>query len=341
MFCYEGGVIRAVVLMKPAPIEEKPLVIKDLPVPSPGPGEVLIRISACGMCHTDLHTIEGELTLPKLPLVPGHEIVGRIEETGAGVSSFAVGDRVGLPWLYHACGTCSQCLRGSENLCENPLFTGYHVDGGYAEYVLAESDFTYRLPDVLSDEEMTPLLCGGIIGYRALRLADVGKGKTIGLYGFGNSAHIAIQIARHWGCRVYVFTRSEKHKKVAQDMGAVWVGEAADDPAERLDRAIIFAPAGRLVPEALRVLRWGGTLSLAGIYMTPIPELDYNNLVYGERTIRSVTASTRNDARELLRLAEEIPLTTNIEVFPLEDANRALRLMKESKLDAGGVLRIT
>ena len=327
-------------LEETAPIEKEPLVLRELPLPSVAGDEVLIRVTACGVCHTDLHTVEGEIGLPKLPLVPGHEIVGRIEAVGGDDSPFRTGDRVGLPWLYSTCGTCSHCLRGDENLCENAEFTGYHVDGGYAENVLAKSDFTYHLPDVLPDEEMTPLLCGGIIGYRALRLADVGAGERIGLYGFGNSAHIAIQIARHWNCEVFVFTRSEKHRKVALDMGAAWVGLAEDEPPEKLDRAVIFAPGGHLVNEALRAIRWGGTLSLAGIYMTPIPELDYNDLIYGERTIRSVTACTRDDARELFRLAEEIPLGTNIEVFELEDANRALKLMKESKLDAAGVLRV-
>jgi propanol-preferring alcohol dehydrogenase len=311
----------------------------EVPVPSPGPGEILIKIRACGICHTDLHTVEGDLPLPKLPLIPGHQIAGVVEGLGQNVARFQVGDEVGVTWLYSTCGGCDFCRRGKENLCENARFTGYSVDGGYAQYTVVPEAFAYPLPEGFSYEEAAPLLCGGVIGYRALRLSEAKPGERLGLYGFGSSAHITIQVARHWGCEVYVFTRSEEHRRHARELGAAWVGGAENEPPNPIDSGIIFAPAGWLVLEALRVLRKGGTLALAGIHMTPIPEMDYN-LIYGERTLRSVANCTRKDAEELLRLAGEIPIRTDVQLFHLEEANRALQLLKRALIRGTGVLEI-
>ena len=332
--------MRAMVLREAKPIEENPLEMMEVPQPSPGPDEVLIRIRACGVCHTDLHEVEGDLPLPKLPLIPGHEIAGVVEGVGSEVVRFRVGDRVGVPWLYSTCGKCDFCRRGLENLCENARFTGYHVDGGYAQFVVVPEAFAYHLPQGFSDAKATPLLCGGVIGYRALKLSQVRPGERLGLYGFGSSAHMVIQIARHWGCEVYVFTRSEEHRRHALELGAAWVGGAKDTPPHKLDSSIIFAPAGWIVPEALRVLRKGGTLALAGIHMTPIPEMDYDTLLYHERTVRSVANSTRQDVVELLRLAEAMRIRTDVQVFPLEEANHVLQLLKRAQIRGTAVLEI-
>jgi len=332
--------MRAMVLREAKPIEENPLEMMELARPSPGPDEVLIRIRACGVCHTDLHEVEGDLPLPKLPLIPGHEIAGVVESVGSEVARFREGDRVGVPWLYSTCGKCDFCRRGLENLCENARFTGYHVDGGYAQYVVVPEAFAYRLPQGFSDVEATPLLCGGVIGYRALKLSEVRPGERLGLYGFGSSAHMVIQIARRWGCEVYVFTRSEEHRRHALELGAAWVGGAKDTPPHKLDSSIIFAPAGWIVPEALRVLRKGGTLALAGIHMTPIPEMDYDALLYHERTVRSVANSTRQDVVELLRLAETMQIRTDVQVFPLQEANHVLQLLKRAQIRGTAVLEI-
>lgn len=332
--------MNAMVLKSPCPVEERPLVWMDVPTPEPGPHELRIRVRACGICHTDLHTVEGELSLPKLPVIPGHQVVGVVEEVGAGVTRFRTGERVGMAWLYATCGQCRFCRKGLENLCEEARFTGYHVDGGYAPYVIGLEDFVYRIPEGFSDEAAAPLLCAGIIGYRALRLSGIERGGRLGLYGFGASAHVAIQVARYWRCRVYVFSRSERHRDLARRLGAVWTGSAKDDPPEKLDSAILFAPAGPLMLDALRVLDKGGTLVLAGIYMTPIPEMDYTAHLYYERTVRSVTASTRRDGEELLQLAGEIPIHTETQQFPLREANEALRRLKEGKINGAGVLVI-
>ncbi len=332
--------MKAMVLKEARPVEESPLEMMEVPAPTPGPEEIRIRIRACGVCHTDLHEVEGDLPLPKLPLIPGHEIAGVVEGVGSEVVRFRVGDRVGVPWLYSTCGKCDFCRRGLENLCENARFTGYHVDGGYAQYVVVPEAFAYRLPQGFSDVEATPLLCGGVIGYRALKLSEVRPGERLGLYGFGSSAHMVIQIARHWGCEVYVFTRSEEHRRHALELGAAWVGGAKDTPPHKLDSSIIFAPAGWIVPEALRVLRKGGTLALAGIHMTPIPEMDYDTLLYHERTVRSVANSTRQDVVELLRLAETMRIRTDVQVFPLEEANHVLQLLKRAEIRGTAVLKI-
>jgi propanol-preferring alcohol dehydrogenase len=324
-------------LRKPRPAEERPLELADLPLPEPGPGEVRLAVRACGICHTDLHTVEGDLALPRLPIVPGHQIVGVVEARGEGADRFAPGQRVGVPWLYRACGQCEFCRRGLENLCESAQFTGLHADGGYAEAMVVHQDFAYPIPEGFSDAEAAPLLCAGIIGYRALRLSEVQPGQRLGLYGFGGSAHVTIQVARHWGCAVYVFTRGEGHRRLARELGAAWTGSAEETPPANMHASIIFAPAGKLVPEALRVLERGGTLALAGVTMSPIPELDYS-LLYWERTVRSVANFTRRDAEELLQIAAEIPIHTTVQTFPLEAANEALLALKRSEIDGAGVL---
>lgn len=295
---------------------------------------------ACGLCHTDLHIIEGELIPHKTPLTPGHQVVGEVEALGEGAGRFGVGDRVGMAWLHHACGKCEFCLVGKENLCESALFTGYDVDGGYAQYTLAYEDFAYAIPADFPDTQAAPLMCAGVIGYRALRLAEVPDGGRLGLYGFGASAHIVIQIAVHLGYRVYVYSRSKEHRMLARELGAVWAGSAQEGAPERLHSAIIFAPAGNLVPPALEGLEKGGTLALAGIYMTPIPELDYTRHLYHEKTLRSVANSTRKDAEELLELAAKIPIRTQVQVYPLDRANEALSLLKAGKIQGAGVLEI-
>jgi propanol-preferring alcohol dehydrogenase len=308
-------------------------------MPDPGLNQVRLRIHCCAICHTDLHVVEGDLALPRLPVIPGHQIVGVVEAMGDGVSELKIGDRVGVPWLYSTDGTCQFCRAGNENLCEHARFTGYHVDGGYAESCVVDERFAYRLPEAFSDEHAAPLLCAGVIGFRAYRLSGIQPGQRLGLYGFGASAHLVLQMARFHGCEVYVFTRGQEHRKVAEELGAVWAGSAEDSPPQLLDASIIFAPAGSLVPQALRVLRKAGTLALAGITMSQIPALDYE-LLYHERVVRSVANSTRDDCREFLKQAAEIPVQTRIQVYPLADANRALQDLKHSRLEAAGVLTV-
>lgn len=327
------------VLEKQAPIEEKPLEQRDVETPAPGPGQVRIRLEACGVCHTDLHIVEGDLKLHKTPIIPGHEVIGTIESTGRGANRFEPGDRVGSAWLHRVPEDCEYIERGQENLCEDAAFTGWDADGGFAEMMLAPEDFIYPIPEIFSSVQAAPLMCAGVIGYRSLKLAGAENADRLGLYGFGASAHIAIQVARHWGCDVYVFTRSEEHKRHAQQLGAVWVGEAQDDPLERMNSSVIYAPAGWIVPEALRVLDVGGTVALAGIHMSPIPEMDYD-LIYGERVLRSVANATRDDALELLQIAAEIPVQTETTTFKLQEANEALRQMKESEINGAAVLDI-
>jgi propanol-preferring alcohol dehydrogenase len=339
--------MKAMILRETAPIEDEPLELADLPLPQPGPGQIRLDIHVCGVCHTDLHTVEGDLDLPRLPVVPGHQVVGTVAARGEGADRYEIGDRVGVAWLHHvSCDDCDYCEQGLENLCPSATFTGLHADGGYAEAMLAYQDFAYPIPaetcsaKSFSDVEAAPLLCAGIIGYRALKVSQVQPGQRLGLYGFGSSAHVTIQVARYWGCEVYVFTRSEGHRRLARELGAVWVGGARDTPPENMHSSIIFAPAGWIVPEALRDLDRGGTVALAGVTMTPIPELDYDELLYWERGIRSVANFTRQDAEELLELAAEIPIRTTVETFPLEQANQALLAMKRSEIDGSGVLLI-
>jgi len=327
------------VLVSPKPVEESPLVAEDVPVPKPAAGRLLIRIEACGVCHTDLHIVEGELPLPKLPLIPGHQIVGTVAGLGEGATGFQVGERVGVPWLHKTCGACDYCASGAENLCESAEFTGYHVDGGYTEFVVAPAGFAYHLSAGYDDLQAAPLLCAGVIGFRALRLSGVKPGGRLAMYGFGGSAHVAIQVARHWGCEVDVMTRNPAHRKHALSLGASWTGGSDDAPPAQHDAAVVFAPAGELVPIALRNLRRGGTVALAGIYMTPIPEMDYGGL-YHERSVKSVANSTRQDVIDLLDLAPKVPIKMSVEIFGLADANAALLAMKESRITGAGVLKI-
>jgi propanol-preferring alcohol dehydrogenase len=324
----------------PGPVAGSPLKLAELPPPVPGPGQVAIKVSHCGVCHTDLHTVEGELPLERLPIIPGHQVVGQVAELGPGVNRVRPGDRVGLAWLYKTCGVCRFCLGGQENLCESAEFTGLHRDGGFAGQVVAEADYIYPLPPDLPGESAAPLLCAGIIGYRAMRLSGIKPGGRLGLYGFGASAHIALQIARYRGCEVFVFTRGPGHQKLARELGAAWVGQAQDTPPQKLDAAVIFAPAGALVPEALRVLERGGTLALAGIHMSAIPALDYHEHLYFEKTVRSVTASTRQDGREFLEMAAKIPIRPQVRLFDLAEANEALKLLKAGRIDGAAVLAI-
>ncbi|MFN3652994.1 MAG: zinc-dependent alcohol dehydrogenase family protein [Armatimonadota bacterium] len=333
--------MRAMLLRSPRPVVEAPLELVELPVPEPGPGEVLIRVEVCGVCRTDLHVVEGELPPQRPEIIPGHEVVGRVERHGPGATRFQVGDRVGAAWLYASCGECRYCRRGDENLCLRPTFTGYHAHGGYAEYMVAREAFLYPIPEGVGSREAAPFLCAGIIGYRALRRSEIRPGEPLGLYGFGASAHLVIQIARHWGCPVYVCTRGERHQELARSMGAVWVGPVDALPPEKLRSSILFAPAGELVLGALEALDRGGTLALAGIYMTPIPELNYGRYLFQERSLRSVTANTRQDGEELMRLAAEIPLHTHTTEHPLEAANEALRTLKHDEIRGAAVLRMS
>ncbi|MGC2196538.1 MAG: zinc-dependent alcohol dehydrogenase family protein [Terriglobales bacterium] len=331
--------MRALLLDSPRPADSAPLRLTDLPAPEPGHGEVRIRIRCCAVCRTDLHIVEGDLPLPRLPIVPGHQIVGFVDALGGGVHTLKAGDRVGIPWLCSTDGTCSYCQGQNENLCEQARFTGYHVDGGYAEYCIVREGFAHPIPAVFSDEHAAPLLCAGVIGFRAYRLSGAGKGYRLGLYGFGSSAHLVLQLARYQGCDVYVFTRGRAHRELAEQLGAVWTGAAEDTPPHPLDASIIFAPAGALVPQALRVIRKAGTLALAGITMSQIPALDYG-LLYHERVVRSVANSTREDCRDFLRVAAEIPIRPRIQIYPLADANRALQDLKHSRLEGAGVLQL-
>ncbi len=330
--------MKAMVLERPSEVTANPLRLQERAVPQPGSGQVLVEVRVCGVCRTDLHVVEGELPDIKLPLVPGHQAVGVVNRVGPGVADVKVGDRVGIAWLQGTCGTCEFCRTGRENLCRGARFTGYQVDGGYAEFALVSAGFAYPIPRVFRDDEAAPLLCAGIIGYRALRLSGIKPGQRLGLYGFGASAHIAIQIARYWGCDVYVCSLKPEHRALARELGAKWVGGAPDAPPEPLHGSIIFAPAGELVPPALRALERGGTLALAGIHMTPIPSLDYDREVFGERMIRSVTANTREDGIELLRTAAEIPIRPVTTCFPLEQANRALQELKAGSFKGAAVL---
>lgn len=332
--------MRAMVLRSQRPIEEVPLVLTELPLPEPGPGEVRVRVTVNGICRTDLHVIEGDLPPHRMPLVPGHQVVGVVEAVGPGCGRLRPGDRVGIAWLRETCGRCRFCEAGRENLCESARFTGWDADGGFAERAVVREDFAYRIPEGFDDRHAAPLLCAGIIGYRALRRAEVRPGCRLGLYGFGASAHIAIQVARHWDCTVYVMTRDERHRRLALELGAAWVGGAAERPPEPLDSAILFAPAGELVPPALEALDAGGTLALAGIHLSDVPPLQYARHLFRERQVRSVTANTRQDGEELLRIAAEIPIRPETEPFPLERANEALRRLKNDAIRGAGVLTI-
>ena len=333
--------MKAMVVEKPGPIESDPLHSVDAAVPEPGPGEILVRVRTCGVCRTDLHVAEGDLP-PRHPrIIPGHEIVGVVDKRGFGAARFNQGDRVGIAWLRETCGTCVYCRHGRENLCLNARFTGYDHDGGYCEYAVVREDFAYALPDSLGDEEAAPLLCAGIIGFRAIKRADIKPDSTVGLYGFGGSAHLAIQVLRHWGCRVFVMSRGGSHRDLAKDLGAEWIGNADDAPPAPLDAAILFAPAGNLVLPAMQALDRGGILAVAGIYLSPIPVLDYEKHLFYEKELRSVTANTRADGTEFLKLAAEIPIRISTMAFGLAEANMALKMLKHDEIKGAGVLRIS
>ena len=331
--------MKAMYLKEARPLDQQPLQPVELPDPTAGAGQVRLAVRACALCHTDLHIVEGELPAHLRPVVPGHQIVGVIDQVGAGVSQFQLGDRVGVPWLHHTDGTCKYCRAGHENLCEHGQFTGYDANGGYAEYHVVSADFAYAIPPQFEDSQAAPLLCAGVIGFRALRQAEVKPGSRLGLYGFGASAHICTQIARHWGCEVYAFTRGTSHQKLALDLGAKWAGGSQDTPGVLMDSSIIFAPAGSLVVDALKGLDKGGTLALGGIYMSAIPSFDYN-LIYGERTVRSVANSTRQDALDLLEVAAQIPVRSQVELFELGELNQALLKLKSGQIDGSGVVKI-
>jgi len=383
--------MKAMLLRCIGPIDSAPLESVELPMPEPAAGEVRIRVRCCALCRTDLHVIEGDLPQQKMPIIPGHQIVGVIDKLGPPLAAsqsetpLQLGQRVGVAWLRHTCGQCGFCEKGKENLCESARFTGYHADGGYAEYAVAPAAYCYELPEAssgslpspfgrgaggeglagcplgdviapsppaltlsqrergpvaFSDIEAAPLLCSGIIGYRALRRCNLPPGGRLALYGFGSSAHVVIQIAISRGCEVYVVTRGKNHRELARRMGAVWVGEDAAQMPVKVDSAIMFAPAGELVLPALESLNKGGTLSLAGIYMTPIPQMDYERYVFYERDIHSVTCNTRQDGRELLAEAAAIPIRPHTTVYPLADANRALQDLKNDRISGTGVLTI-
>jgi alcohol dehydrogenase, propanol-preferring len=332
--------MKAMVLEQCAPIESAPLKWMELPDPSPGPGEVRVRVRTCGICRTDLHVVECELPATGHPVIPGHQIVGIVDRLGAGSTRFALGQRIGIGWLRHTCGECVYCRAGKENLCENARFTGYHEHGGYAEYAVVNEKFAYPIPDVFSDQQAPPLLCAGIIGYRSLKRSGLRRGQSLAIYGFGSSAHIVIQLALHMGCKVYVCTRGNKHRELAARLGAEWVGEKPEEMPALTDSAIIFAPAGELVPKALEHLKKGGTLALAGIYMSAVPQMDYENHLFYEKNIHSVTANTRDDGMELLRIAAEIPIRPEVRIFTLREANLALLSLKMDKMQGSGVLVI-
>ena len=326
------------VLSAQAAVETSPLSASERPIPDPGPGEARVRVRACGACRTDVHVVEGDLPARRLPLVPGHQVVGTVDSLGPGATRFRIGDRVGIAWLRSTCGRCRFCLGGRENLCADSTYTGWTHDGGYAEYACVPEVFAYAIPPVFDDAEATPLLCAGIIGYRALRRSQVPKGGRLGLYGFGSSAHITLQVARHWGCAVYVFTREPARRRLALELGAAWTGAPGDPSPEKLDGAIVFAPVGPLVPVALGDLDKGGTVAVAGIHMTDLPAMAYEPHLFWEKTLQSVTANTRADGEALLAAAAAIPICPRVTRYRLEDANRALTDIKSSEVEATAVL---
>jgi alcohol dehydrogenase, propanol-preferring len=328
--------MKAAVLTSPQDVSKHPLRIADVPPPEVAPGYVLLRVRACGVCRTDLHIVEGELPPRREKLIPGHQIVGEIID-GA-TTEFPTGTRVGVSWIGGIDGTCWYCRKNLENLCDAPTFTGYSVDGGYAEYALARSDFVFSLPSALDDLQAAPLLCAGIIGFRSLRVAGVEPGDRVGLFGFGASAHLAIAVLRAWKCEVYVSTRGASHRQLAISLGATWVGSELDKPPAELDRAITFAPSGDVVVAALASLRKGGVVAINAIHLDRIPEFNYDRLLWGERQLRSVANMTRSDARDFLQIAASINLRPKITVFPLDQANEALAALKSDSVDGAAVI---
>jgi propanol-preferring alcohol dehydrogenase len=329
--------MRAWQVLSPGPLDSGPIQLSDIPAPRPGPGELLVRVGVCGVCRTDLHVVEGDLPVRRNRVVPGHEVVGAVEGLGEGAGRFSVGERVGIAWLRHTCGRCRWCRRGDENLCESPKFTGWDEDGGYAEYAVVDEQYAYPIPEGFTDEQAAPLLCAGIIGYRALRRAELPENGRLGIYGFGGSAHITAQVAIHEGATVHVMTRSEDAQRLALELGCASATGPYDEPPEGLDSAIVFAPVGDLVPVALRALDRGGTLAIAGIHLSDIPRMEYAWL-FGERQIRSVTANTRSDGQELLRIASRIPIRTTTTAYPLHAADRALADLAGDRVNGAAVL---
>jgi propanol-preferring alcohol dehydrogenase len=330
--------MRAWVVDAPGPIDEHPLVLVERAVPEPGPGEVRVRVSTCGVCRTDLHLAEGDLDPRRPQVTPGHEVVGTVDARGDGADRFAPGDRIGVPWLAHTCGVCRFCTSARENLCIAPKFTGWDVDGGYAEYLVVEEAYAYSLHPVFADLEAAPLLCAGIIGYRSLRQAHCPPDGRLGIYGFGGSAHLTAQVAIAEGLRVHVMTRGEGAQQLALRLGALSAGGATDAPPEPLDAAILFAPVGTLVPPALQALDRGGTLAIAGIHLTDIPSLDYERDLFEERVLRSVTANTRDDGRQLLQVAAQIHMQVSATPYPFDEANAALQDLAHGRVNGAAVL---
>ncbi len=332
--------MRAMVLDRFGAAEKAPLRYKNVDVPKPKGDEVLVKVEACGVCRTDLHIVEGELAKHKLPVIPGHQVIGEVSTIGKGVRSHAVGERVGVTWVNRTCGKCRYCKAGMENLCENAKLTGYDVNGGYAEYVTVSEDYAFPLPQGFDAVHAAPLFCAGIIGYRALKLSGAGKGKVLAIFGLGSSGRIIMQMAGYLGSEVIVFTRNQKHRQVAKRLGAGWAGSLQAVPNVLADSAIITAPVGRLVPKALNTVIKGGRVVIEDIYMSRIPEMDYNKLLYNEKSVTSVTNYTKEDIKEFLSLASKIPIRTEIQEFQLKDANEALKLLKQDKLSGSAVLRI-
>lgn len=331
--------MKACLLEAPAPVESNPLKWTEVPAKEPVGEQLRIKVHACGVCRTDLHVVEGELAPRKSPVIPGHQVVGIVDETGPEARRFKRGDRVGVAWLHRTDGTCEYCRSGRENLCDAPDFTGYTVDGGYAEYVIAPDSFVYAIPAGFPDLHAAPLLCAGIIGFRCLRVSGVSKGARLGLSGFGAAAHVAIQVARYWGVDVYAFSREPRHAGLAAELGAVWTGGSFDQPPQKLDAVIIFAPAGELVPAALKTLKKGGVVVLGGIHMSPIPQFEYD-LLYHERSIRSVANNTRQDGEDFLKIAADIPIHTQTQLFSMQDANAALNALKHDEIRGAAVLSL-
>jgi propanol-preferring alcohol dehydrogenase len=332
--------VRAWVVARPAPVDDGPLELEERPVPEAGPGQVRVRVTACGVCRTDLHVAEGDLAVHRPRVVPGHEIVGRVDQVGPDAVRFSLGDRVGIAWLGWTCGVCRFCRRGSENLCPYATFTGWDRDGGYADYAVADERYAYALPEGLSDEQAAPLLCAGIIGYRALRLAQLPHGGRLGIFGFGGSAHLAAQIAVAEGAEVVVATRSERARRLASEIGAAWAGPVDEVPTASLDGALLFAPAGGLVPAVLEALDRAGVLVIAGIHLSEIPALDYARHLFGERVVRSTTANTRADGEELLVLAERMRVRATVASYPLEAASEALADLAHGRVTGAAVLTV-
>ncbi|MGA7077540.1 MAG: zinc-dependent alcohol dehydrogenase family protein [Terriglobales bacterium] len=330
--------MKAATLTSPQDVRHRPLRIAEVATPEPKPGQVLLRVRACGVCRTDLHIVEGELPPRRQGIIPGHQIVGEV--VAAATNDLPIGARVGVSWMGGTDGTCQYCRRGLENLCDAPTFTGYTVDGGYAEYAVVRSDFTFPLPDQLNDLHAAPLLCAGIIGFRSLRVAGVKPGDRVGLFGFGASAHLAIAVLRAWNCEVYVSTRGASHRQLAASLGATWVGSETDKPPAELDCAVTFAPSGDVVIAALASLRKGGVVAINAIHLDRIPQFDYDTLLWGERQLRSVANMTRADARDFLKVATEIGLRPRVTAFPLDQANEALIAVKEDSIDGAAAIVI-